>query len=100
MTPVGTVHSIPVWELTTGEGALWAITGWELDTIEQIDPRTNAVVATMSTRITEERPAIAATAIRMLAQPMPTWSKASEMGAPAERPVYFTMQVITKQTRM
>ena len=43
---------------------------------------------------------MAATAIRMLAQPMPTWSNASEMGAPSERPVYFTMPVITKQTRM
>lgn len=44
---VVTVHRIPVWELTTGEGALWAITGWELDNIERIDPRTNAVVATI-----------------------------------------------------
>jgi DNA-binding SARP family transcriptional activator/streptogramin lyase len=47
MSSVVTVHSIPVWELTTGEGALWAITGWELDTIERIDPRTNAVVGTI-----------------------------------------------------
>jgi DNA-binding beta-propeller fold protein YncE len=45
MSSVVTVHRIPVWELATGEGALWAITGWELDTIERIDPRTNAVVA-------------------------------------------------------
>ena len=30
----------------TGEGALWAITGWEQDTIERIDPKTNAVVET------------------------------------------------------
>ncbi len=44
---VVTAHRIPVWELTTGEGALWAITGWELDTIERIDPTTNAVVATI-----------------------------------------------------
>jgi DNA-binding beta-propeller fold protein YncE len=44
---VVTVHRIPVWELTTGEGALWAITGWELDTIERIDPRTNATVGTI-----------------------------------------------------
>ena len=44
---VVTVHRIPVWDLTTGEGALWAITGWELDTIERIDPRTNAVVGTI-----------------------------------------------------
>ena len=44
---VVTVHRIPVWELATGEGALWAITGWELDTIERIDPRTNAVVGTI-----------------------------------------------------
>ena len=47
MSSVVTVHRIPVWELTTGEGALWAITGWGLDTIERIDPRTNAVVATI-----------------------------------------------------
>jgi len=46
MSSVVNVHSIPVWELATGEGALWAITGWELDTIERIDPRTNAVVGT------------------------------------------------------
>jgi streptogramin lyase len=26
-----------------GEGALWAITGWEQNTIERIDPKTNAV---------------------------------------------------------
>ena len=44
---VVTVHRIPVWEFATGEGALWAITGWELDTIERIDPRTNAVVGTI-----------------------------------------------------
>ena len=30
-----------------GEGALWAITGYELDTIERIDPKTNAVVETI-----------------------------------------------------
>ena len=36
---VVTVHRSPVWELATGEGALWAITGWELDTIERIDPK-------------------------------------------------------------
>ena len=47
MSSVVTVHRIPVWELATGEGALWAITGWELDTIERIDPRTNAVVGTI-----------------------------------------------------
>ena len=45
---VVTAHRIPVWELATGEGALWAITGWELDTIERIDPRTNDVVGTIS----------------------------------------------------
>jgi streptogramin lyase len=43
---VVTVHRIPVWELATGEGVLWAITGWEVDTIERINPRTNAVVGT------------------------------------------------------
>ena len=47
MSSVVTVHRIPVWELATGEGALWAITGWELDTIERIDATTNAVVATI-----------------------------------------------------
>jgi streptogramin lyase len=46
MSSVVTVHRIPVWELAAGEGALWAITGWELDTIERINPTTNAVVGT------------------------------------------------------
>ncbi len=36
----------PVWTIAHGEGALWAITGYELDTIERIDPKTNAVVET------------------------------------------------------
>ena len=30
-----------------GEGALWAITGYEFDTIERIDPKTNAVIDTI-----------------------------------------------------
>ena len=42
-------------------------------------------IATMSTRITELRPAIAAMSISTEAQPRPTWSKASEIGAPSER---------------
>jgi DNA-binding SARP family transcriptional activator/DNA-binding beta-propeller fold protein YncE len=41
-----TVRRPPVWMIAYGEGALWALTG-ELDTIEQIDPRTNAVVDTV-----------------------------------------------------
>jgi DNA-binding SARP family transcriptional activator/streptogramin lyase len=36
----------PVWMMAYGEGALWALTG-ELDTIERIDPKTNAVVETI-----------------------------------------------------
>lgn len=40
------VRRSPVWMIAYGEGALWALTG-ELDTIEQIDPRTNAVVETI-----------------------------------------------------
>jgi hypothetical protein len=36
----------PVWTIASGEGALWAITGYELDTIERIDPKANAVVET------------------------------------------------------
>jgi hypothetical protein len=42
-----TVRPSPVWMIAYGEGALWAITGYELDTIERIDPETNAVVETI-----------------------------------------------------
>ena len=38
-----TVRRPPVWMIAYGEDALWAITGYELDTIERIDPKTNAV---------------------------------------------------------
>ncbi len=44
-------------------------------------------IATMSTRITELSPQIAAMLISTEAQPRPTWSNASEIGAPSERSV-------------
>jgi YVTN family beta-propeller protein len=37
----------PVADLEYGEGSVWALTGYELGTIEQIDPRTNALVKTI-----------------------------------------------------
>jgi DNA-binding SARP family transcriptional activator/DNA-binding beta-propeller fold protein YncE len=40
---VVTVRRTPVWAFTYGQGRLWAITGWEQNTIERIDPQTNAV---------------------------------------------------------
>jgi hypothetical protein len=46
-TSVKTVRRRPVWMIAYGEGALWAITGGETDTIERIDPNTNDVVATI-----------------------------------------------------
>ena len=42
-TTVVTVLRSPVWDTAFGEGALWAITGWEQNAIERIDPKTNAV---------------------------------------------------------
>jgi hypothetical protein len=33
--------------ISYGEGALWALTGWELDRIERIDPKTNATTKTV-----------------------------------------------------
>jgi len=42
-TSVVTVLRAPIWATAYGEDALWAITGWEQDTIERIDPKTNAV---------------------------------------------------------
>ncbi len=42
-TSVVTVQRGPIWGTAYGEGALWAITGWEQNTIERIDPETNAV---------------------------------------------------------
>jgi len=46
-TSVELVRRSAVRNIAYGEGALWALTG-ELDTIEQIDPKTNAVIATIS----------------------------------------------------
>jgi virginiamycin B lyase len=43
---VEAVRRSPVWMIAYGEGALWALTG-ELDTIDRIDPETNAVVETI-----------------------------------------------------
>jgi YVTN family beta-propeller protein len=37
------IRSSPVWMIAYGEGALWALTGNELDTIKRIDPKTKAV---------------------------------------------------------
>ncbi len=37
----------PVGVLEYGEGSVWALTGYEFGTIEQIDPRTSAVVKTI-----------------------------------------------------
>jgi DNA-binding SARP family transcriptional activator/streptogramin lyase len=42
-TSVVTVQRGPIWGTAYGEGALWAITGWEQNTIERIDPETNVV---------------------------------------------------------
>ena len=46
-TSIASVRRRPVWMIAYGEGALWAITGYELDTIERIDPESNAAVATI-----------------------------------------------------
>ena len=45
-TSIASVRRRPVSMIAYGEDALWAITGYELDTIERIDPKTNAVVET------------------------------------------------------
>jgi DNA-binding beta-propeller fold protein YncE len=45
-TSVEWVRRSAVRNIAYGEGALWALTG-ELDMIEQIDPKTNAVIATI-----------------------------------------------------
>ena len=42
-TSVVTVLRAPIWATAYGEDALWAITGWEQNAIERIDPKTNAV---------------------------------------------------------
>jgi DNA-binding beta-propeller fold protein YncE len=44
----------PFGEITFGEGALWALTGYEADTIERIDAQTNAAIAIPLERIGEE----------------------------------------------
>ena len=41
------VRKGPVGQIAYGEGALWALTGYEADTIERIDPESNAAVATI-----------------------------------------------------
>jgi YVTN family beta-propeller protein len=41
------VHRGPVGTIAYGEGAVWAQTGYEADSIERIEPQTNAVVATI-----------------------------------------------------
>jgi DNA-binding SARP family transcriptional activator/streptogramin lyase len=38
----------PVGQIAYGQGALWALTGYEADTIKRINPETNAVVASIS----------------------------------------------------
>ena len=55
-------------------------------------------IATMSTRITEVRPAIAAIPMMKAAPSRPTCLKASEIGAPSERVRRSTIAVSTKQT--
>lgn len=42
---VTSVRERPVGHIAYGEGALWALTGYEADTLERIDPETKAVVA-------------------------------------------------------
>jgi streptogramin lyase len=38
-----TVRKRPLWTIAYGKGALWAVTGWEQNTIERIDSKTNAL---------------------------------------------------------
>jgi YVTN family beta-propeller protein len=42
-TPVS-MHIGPVGAISYGEGALWAVTGYESDSLARIDPETNAVI--------------------------------------------------------
>ena len=75
--PSCTVRRSPVWMIAYGEGALWAITGWEQDTIERIDPKTNVVERIPLGRIGEThgwryRMAVGAGAIWLLA-PASLW---------------------------
>jgi hypothetical protein len=41
------VREGPVEQIAYGERALWALTGYEADTIERLDPESKAVVATI-----------------------------------------------------
>jgi DNA-binding SARP family transcriptional activator len=41
------VREGPVGQIAYGEGALWALMGYEADTIERIDPESKAVIATI-----------------------------------------------------
>jgi YVTN family beta-propeller protein len=49
-TTILSVRNVPVGAIAAGEGALWALTGYELDTIERVDPSTGAVVGTIPSR--------------------------------------------------
>jgi streptogramin lyase len=46
-------HRGPVGSIAYGEGALWALAGYESDSLERIDPGTNAVAAIPVGRIGE-----------------------------------------------
>jgi DNA-binding SARP family transcriptional activator/DNA-binding beta-propeller fold protein YncE len=74
---VVTVRRTPVWAFTYGQGMLWAITGWEQNTIERIDPKTNAVESIPLGRLGETsgwryRMAVAERAVWVLA-PASLW---------------------------
>src|SRR3954452_1403257 len=56
------------------------------------------LTVTRSTRITEVSPATAARETRAEAQPRPTWSNASAIGAPSSMSVYFTIPTTTNET--
>ena len=45
---VESIRRSPVWMIAYGEGALWALTGYEAETIERIDPKTDAVAETIA----------------------------------------------------
>jgi len=61
--PAVSIRGGPVGGIAYGEGALWALTGYEVDTIERIDPETNAAVAIPLGRIGEEHGYRYATAV-------------------------------------
>ena len=93
-----------------GEEAIVARTGvWRVGWIAPIDfgsrpSRLSAKMirptVTSSTSITDVRPHTAETPTSTLAHPSPTWSKASEIGAPSDRSTYFTMPTSTRHTSM